>query len=287
MVDTLIFRSLFLAALFFASALAPSIAFADDEDAAAVRPFPADRPGKANGPFTVDEGHFAVESDFVNIVNDQWSSDSITTRSVVAGDPLLKWGVRSDTDIELQLGGYQHIAVKDRSTGITTRTDGYGDDVVRLKYNVMGNDGSDVGVAILPYMKLPLATESLRKAGLTNNSIEGGLILPVNINLPHDFSLGYQTEVDANRNTDNNDFHANFVNIALLSHPLPGDKDITATLELFSSVSARKSSPNIYTLDPSFAYQVLPNLAFDIETDIGLNRDAPDAQMIGGVAWVY
>lgn len=265
---------------------APRVWAADGADNNA-RPFPSDRPGKANGPFTVDAGHFAVESDFVNFIYDHWANTPTTTQSLTAGDPLLKYGLNSDTDIELQLGGFQHYAVKDRAAGATSRVDGYGDETLRVKHNIAGNDGSDFAVALLPYLKLPTATANLRNAGITNNRIEGGLIVPMNYNLPRDFAAGYETEVDALKNADNGDMHANFVNIASLSHPVPGNKDITATLELYSSISARKSSPDIYTIDPSLAWQVAPNLAFDVETDIGLNRDAPDLQMICGVAWMY
>jgi len=251
------------------------------------RPFPADRPGKASGPFTVDAGHFDIESDFVNLTAD--SNAAAITRGVVFADPLLKAGLTRDIDIELQLGGLQRYDVKDRSGGTKTHTIGYGDETIRLKVNLAGNDGSDFAIALLPSIKIPSATDSLRKAGLANNRIEGGLLVPMNYNLPHDFALGYQAEWDAAKNAGDGDFHANIVNIALLSHPVPRVDNMTATLEFYSNISTSKavSDLNILTLDPSITYQVSPQLVFDVETDIGLNRGATDLQMIFGITRVF
>jgi hypothetical protein len=259
------------------------------EEAPPPRPFPADRPGKASGPITVDQGHLEFESDIINYLHAHPASSSVTTNGYTIADPLIKVGISHDVDVELQMGGYQWYSFKDRSTGVTTHASGFADEVVRTKINLMGNDGSDFAIGIIPYIKLPLASSSLRNSGLSNTSVEGGVIVPTTYNLSNDFVLGFQTEIDANRNADDGNFHTTFVNIPSISHPIPGIDNLVGMLELYSGVTTSKSvdDPNIYTLDLSLAYQLTPQTAFDVETDIGLNRDAPNLQLISGLAWLF
>src|SRR5438046_2448101 len=71
---------------------------------------------------------------------------------------------------------------------------GYGDATVRLKYNLLGNDSGWSALAVTPYLKFPTGEENIG-----NHSIEGGLILPLDVELPWDLDLGLTTRFDAVR----------------------------------------------------------------------------------------
>src|ERR1700683_1813057 len=65
-----------------------------------LRSFNADRPPKANSPYTVDAGHFQYETD-VAVYGDADSS-GVKTRNWTVFDPTLKLGLTNTIDAELQ-----------------------------------------------------------------------------------------------------------------------------------------------------------------------------------------
>ena len=108
--------------------------------------------------------------------------------------------------------------------------------------------------------------------------------MPISYKLPSDFVLLLDPELDVFKNALNNGRHANFTNLINLSHPVPGIKDLTASVEFFASVSAEHASPDIYTADFALAYLVNPRLQLDVGTIVGINRAAPDLQLFSGVS---
>ena len=126
--------------------------------------------------------------------------------------------------------------------GGVARSHGFGDVFFRAKVNFIGNDSGDLAIAAIPYIKVPSQV-----ALISNGATEAGVIIPIQYKLPSDFVLLIDPEFDALKNAANNGRHANFVNLINLSHPVPGIKDLTAEVEFFSSVSAERLSPDIYT----------------------------------------
>ena len=71
------------------------------------------------------------------------------------------------------------------SPGPATTTDGFGDITTRLKVNLWGNDGGRTALAIMPFLKVPTASD-----GLGNDVVEGGIIVPFAFELPAGWSCG-------------------------------------------------------------------------------------------------
>jgi hypothetical protein len=78
--------------------------------------------------------------------------------------------------------------------GPSFNQNGWGDTVLRLKDNLVGNHGEEFGVAIIPYIKLATNTDDLG-----NNSTEGG----VNGNVSSTFSLNYTLQLGYLKQDDN------------------------------------------------------------------------------------
>ena len=241
---------------------------------AALRGFSTDRPNKSNSPITVDAGHYQIETD---ILSGSYSrSRGITTRYYQFADPVLKAGLTNSVDFELGFGGYQQSVTT--GGGIAAiRGSGFGDLTPRLKWNLLGNDGGDVQIAVIPYVKIPTAA---RRIG--NGQVEGGAILTVGVNLPFDFTAIVQTEIDILKNGANNGKHANFVNLVNLSHAIYGD--LTGSVELASQVTGDRGSTNAYTADFALSYALTPTLQLDAAAYVGLNRDAPRLTLYTGIS---
>ncbi len=244
----------------------------------ALRAFSPDRPARASTPITVDAGRFQIESDFLNYTS--MNRQGASTGTFEATDPVIKLGINSFTDFEVGFAGFVDTRTTRNLDGTTlSKGSGFGDVTLATKFNLLGNAGGTYGFAVIPYLIVPSGTHNVSSGG-----VEGGVIAPFTVSLPSDFNLTLQTELDALRNSDNPGTHVAFTNIVNLTHPVPGIKDLTATVEFYSSVLTERHTPDIYTFDTALAYLVQPDLQLDIGANIGLNRGAPDYQIYSGVA---
>jgi hypothetical protein len=243
-----------------------------------LRAFAPDRPPKADSATTVDAGHFQYETDLVNYAQTNFAG--VTTRVYEAFDPVWKFGLTNWADFELQYSGYQNYVATNNSTGaVVASGSGFGDVFVKSKINLFGNDSGTAALAVIPYVKVPSSAPFI-----SNGVVEGGLIAPLQLQLPQDFGLTLMTEIDALKNADDDGRHANFVNLVNLNHPVPGIKNLSAAIELYSSVGTDPNTPPVYTFDTALIYLLTPNVQLDAGADFGLDSAAPNLQVFAGLS---
>jgi hypothetical protein len=246
----------------------------DDE----MRKFTPDRPGKGYSVRTIDAGHFELEMDFINYTYARYLG--IVTHSVETLDPNYKIGLTNWADFEIQFNGLQAQRSFENLSGATAaQATGFGDVFLRTKINLFGNDDGPMGLAIIPYVKLPSSDPVI-----SNGAVEGGLIVPLALRLPQDYLVTLMTEVDALKDPDECGRYANFVNLVGVSHPLPGVEGAIAMAELYSSVGADRAAPPIYTFDLGLNYRLDQHTILDVGLNLGLNNAAPKAQIYTGVS---
>ena len=149
----------------------------DDE----MRSFSTDRPTKSDTPYTVDAGHYQYETD---ILNWSYNRNSTTTSNLLVADPVLKAGLTNSTDLEIALAPFNFNQSHVRGTTTKNTAAGFGDFYARVKYNVLGNDGGDYAVAVVPYVKAPTAAHNVG-----NGHWEGGGYVPFVAALPYDVTV--------------------------------------------------------------------------------------------------
>lgn len=244
----------------------------------ALRPFNTDRPAKATSPYTVDGGRFQLESDLVNYTYDHANATNVTQRNWVVADPTLRIGLTSDIELDLISSGfYNNVKSTNRANGSSQTDQGFGDITLRSKFNLVGNDDGDIAFGIVPQIKFPTAT-----GGVGNGAYEGGVLLPVAVALPLDVTLTLTPEFDALKNVNSNGHSAAFSQIASFSRAIV--ENVTGYVEFFAGEGAESGVKNVYTLDLAASYVIVPNLQFDVGTNIGLNRAAPDVQAYVGIS---
>ena len=242
-----------------AALLMPAIAHAED-----VRDFAPDRPSRSDTPFTVPTDYVQIETDIVNYTH---PNDVLQ-----ALDPLLKYGVSNTLDLEVQIGGL----VSQRAAGI--HTTGFGDVVVRAKLNLLGDDGGDVTIALIPYLKIPTA-----RAPIGNTIVEGGLNLPVLIALPYDVGLTIEPEISALKNTNNSGHQASATGVINLGRKIIGD--LSGFVEIYAETYGDQQAPGPQvTFDTGLSYLVTKTLQLDLGTAIGLNHTSPSLNVYAGIA---
>jgi hypothetical protein len=243
-----------------------------------MRTFDPERPGKILNPFTIDAGHFQIESDLFDYTHTNFAGAG--TQLFETADPVIKLGLTSSIDFELVLNGYLNSATHSNQTGMLTSSGhGFGDTIIKTKINLVGDDGGTFAMALVPFVKVPSAAP-----GLGNGVVEGGVALPMQINLPQDFVLGLQIEYDALKNANDSQRYANLVSIANLGHAVSFiSKDLTASIEFFSAVGTDPFTPAVYTFDVGLAYLIAPNVQLDAGANFGLTKASPDLNLYTGI----
>ena len=244
-----------------------------------LRELNTDRPDKTESPYTVDSGHFQLELDLVSYTHDRdktGGSDTQTDAFSLA--PLnLKVGLLHNVDLQLILETYTHARVKDRVANTVEKMSGFGDVTTRLKLNLWGNDGGRTAFALMPFVKFPSNQD-----GLGNHSVEGGIILPLAVELPRGFGLGMMTEVDCLRNDTGSGEHASFVNSITVNHDLIGK--LGGYLEFFSEVGTERNTSWVGTVDLGLTWGLTDNLQLDAGINIGVTPSADDFNPFVGLS---
>ncbi len=256
--------------------LAAGLAFADD--ASALRPLCTDRPTKSTAPCTVDAGHVQIESDLFNFTDDHSGGGDVKT--YLFTNPTIKYGLTANLDAEINMVPFAVVTSRGPATGVTSRTSGVGDLFVRLKWNLLGNAGGNVGLALSPYVKLPTASR-----GIGNGGAEAGLIAPVNINLLANWSVTIDPEIDLLKNTGDDRRHVNTSGLISLSRGV--SKTLTLSAELWADQNFDPQGEQTQVsadLGAAFIPAKAPNLQFDGGVNFGLNHNTPGTQVYIGVS---
>lgn len=247
-----------------------------------LREMTTDRPDKTESPFTVDAGHFQLEMDFVTSTHDRDTSGGGDTRvSSYAVAPVnLKVGLLNNLDLQLFLETYNWVKTEDRQAATTTHQSGFGDVTARLKYNLWGNDGGSTAFALMPFVKMPTSQDHLG-----NDSVEGGLIIPLSVELPRGWDMGLMTQFNAVRDNEGSGYHPDFVNTITFGHDIIGK--LGGYAEFFSEVSTEKNSAWIGTVDFGLTYGITENLQLDAGINIGVTESADDLNPFVGISYRY
>ena len=228
------------------------------------RPYNTDRPSKTDSPFTIDAGVFQIESDVWN-----WTLDyekGVRTRTWIIGNTNFKLGLTNWMDLQIFPQFYVNKRTSGPAFGKPLEQDGFGDTTVRLKINLLGNDGGKLVIGFLSSLKIPTNT------GDTGNQVwEPGFELPVSYSLPLGFTLFAQTRIDILDKARSSNMQVQWQNPIGLSRTIVGN--LSGYVEFYDAVS---SGPWVGTLDTGLIYQVTPNCSIDVNSFFGLTRSAPD-----------
>lgn len=231
-----------------------------------------DRPGKGNNACTVPSGLVQLETDLLNWT--RTTDGGTRTDTFLYTNPTLKFGLSGSSDIQINIAPYEEV--RTRIGGVTDRIGGVGDLFVRYKQRLTGASAG-TQIALFPFVKLPTA-----RRGLGNGKVEGGLAVPINIDLPKDFSLGVSPEADLVANAAGSSRHLS-VQTALNLGKTIGKVNLAA--ELWGQWDFDPAgTERQYSADVMATWLARPMLQFDVGANFGLNRAAPDLQLYTGVS---
>lgn len=191
-----------LAAVALAAAVAatPAATLLDPAPADAMRPLATDRPTLTFSPLSVDAGHLQLETD-VGVA----SFDGRTAGLTLFGSTL-RAGLTDQTDLQVSFPtlGLSHDLVRGAGNDPTL-----GNFTARLKVNIFGNDGGAFAIGAVPFASFGTGPSTV------------GVIIPVFVALPADFTLGGQLGGEAiaqNSTETGNVVDAHFLTTVVLNH---------------------------------------------------------------------
>jgi hypothetical protein len=236
-----------------------------------MRPMSTDRPDKTESAYTVDAGHFQIEATLVQFGMDTWNADGESVFGINAGNVNIKVGLTNNADFQAVVENVLHERV--RTDGSTTRKSGFGDIQTRLKVNLWGNDGGTTALAVMPYINWPANTN-----GFGNKKVEGGIIVPLAVELPWGVGMGVMTEVDFVVR-DRSDYGLDFVNSITFSRDIVGN--LAGYAECHTLLPDTGMDP-IVTLDVGLCYAFTEDLLFDAGINFGVTEAADDFNPFAG-----
>jgi hypothetical protein len=246
---------------------------------ALMRELSTDRPDKTESPFTVDAGHFQIEADLISYSYDRHNPEHADVRveSWSFATLNLKAGLLNNIDLQVVVPSYAQERTRDRDAGTIEEAGGFGDVITRLKVNVWGNDGGKTAFAVMPFVKWPTAENDLG-----NGAIEGGVILPLAVELPAEWGMGVMTQVDFTKDSTGGGFHAEWINTITFGHDIVGP--LAGYVEFFSLVSAEEDADWIGTVDLGLTYAIHDDVQLDTGINIGVTRAADDFNPFLGIS---
>jgi hypothetical protein len=244
---------------------------------ALMRELTTDRPDKTESPYTVDAGHFQIEMDLASYTHDRDTANraDLKADSLAVAALNLKAGLLNQVELQLMVDTYTWVRVQDR--GAVARQSGFGDLTTRLKINCWGNDGGTTALALMPFVKFPTSQHDLG-----NHAVEGGLIVPLAVELPLGWGMGLMTEFDVMQDADGTGRHSEFINSVTFSHDIVGR--LSGYLEFYSQVIARHEVPWIGTADFGLTYRLTEDLQLDAGVSLGVTRPAADVNPFLGLS---
>jgi len=246
-----------------------------------MREMSTDRPDKTESAYTVDAGHFQFEMDVLSYSYDRDNGLPGDTRieSLSIAPVNLKVGLCNRADFQVVVETYTSVRTHVRDARQVERQRGFGDVTMRLKANMWGNDAGRTALALMPFVKLPTNQDDLG-----NNSVEGGLIAPLAVDLGGGWGMGLMTEVDWVRG-DRGGHNPEFINTITFGHNIVGNLD--GYIEFFSAVSTERDSDWVGTFDTGLTYGLTEDIQLDAGINIGVTRSADDWNPFLGLSWRF
>lgn len=237
-----------------------------------LRDLSADRPDTTESPITVDPGWFQIEGSFFDYGRND--DGGIEEEVFTYGALNLKAGLLHNVDIQFVFDSYTEVRTNDKAADITETVEGFSDLQVRLKINLWGNDGGRTAFAFFPFVKIPTGSD------LSNDNVEGGIILPFSVDLSERVGLGLMAEVDFVYDDEERSYESEFVHTAVLGFGLT---EKLGTYVEYVGVAGTAGFDYQAGVSAGVTYAISDDVQFDVGGRLGLNEAAEDGGVFTGI----
>jgi len=228
-----------------------------------------DRPDVTESAYTVEAGHFQVESDLFKQVRNK--SDGMQTIENTYNLANLKLGITQKLDVQLVVPTYATNTTRDLATNkIIDKQSGFGDITARVKYNIWGSGGGKSALAVLPFVSLP-------SSSFADNGVQGGVTFPFALELNDKTSFGAQTTISFVKE-DNNKYYTDMLYSFTFGRSL--FEQLDGFVEGVATYSPYAKNTDFYA-NGGLIFSATKNFNIDAGLNIGLNSGADNIYFVG------
>ncbi len=244
-----------------------------------MRAMTTDRPDTTETPFTIDAGHVQIESTAFGFSRSHADAAGGVLDTYETATTNVRIGLTNDVEINFVWQPYGWTRY--RQTGLVAESaSGVGGLDIRAKVNLWGNDDFErrgSALALLPYITLPTDAHN----GISPEHAGGGLLVPLEFALPHDFGIGFNGRVAWMRDEASGSYRAEYLGTAALSY------EWTSVFATYCEIVIDHAPANATTavaLGAGLTYAVTENLQLDAGVNFGVTTDADRFNPFVGVA---
>jgi hypothetical protein len=236
-----------------------------------MRSLSTDRPDFTESPNTVDAGHVQGEIDILAYSMEEAEGVDVTGLSLL--NINAKIGVTNCADIQVVVPVYNSVEIDGGE-----KFSGFGDLLVRLKFNLFGNDGGNASVGIMPILQLPTASDEIAES----DQIQGGISLPFSIGVSDGLAFGAMAQADFVE-VGGKQYRKDLALSATLAKELTGK--MGAYLEFISISSLSEEVTHEAYIATGGAFSANHNLQLDAGVNIGTTTAAVDLVVFAGISF--
>jgi len=246
----------------------------------AMRDMTTDRPDMTESPFTVDAGHVQIETNIFGFSRSATDDAGGTLDAHEWFTTNVRIGLTNSTEINLVWQPYGKTHYRQPGSP-AARASGAGGLDIRGKVNLWGNDdATEIGsaLALLPYITLPAGAGN----GISPEHVEGGLIVPLAIELPHNFGFGVNGGVAWVRGDVTGKYNAEYLATAALSYEWT--EKFGTYYEVAANFAASENGGTALILATGLTYAVTANVQLDAGVNFGVSSAADRYNPFIGIA---
>lgn len=245
-----------------------------------MREMTTDRPDATESPFTVDAGHIQFETSLIDWTYDTRNAGDTSGSTLTWAQTNIRLGLTNQTEIALVFTPYSRERAKDQAAGTVDYPDGAGDLEFRFKWNLLGNDDGKIAFGLLPHLILPTGSDDL-----SGDHVQGGIILPLAVELCEGLGLGTMLEIDFVYDDVDRGYDTELLHTLSVGADLVGD--LGGYIEYASIWSGDSGTQYQGILGGGLTYAVTEDLQLDLGVNFGLTKSADDLNLFLGFSWRY
>ncbi len=247
-----------------------------------LREMTTDRPDTTESPFTVDAGHIQIETNLFGYTRSRPDTDGAVSDTYEFATTNIRIGLTNNAEVNVVWQPYGTVRTRQGDPVATQRDTGIGGLDLRAKFNLWGNDTFDktgTALALLPYVTLP----TNRHNGISQEYVEGGLIVPMGIKLSDKFGLGLNAGMSWVKSDAESGYHAEYLASASLAY------EWTDKLGTYYEVAARFNvddprGSEVVVLGTGITYAITESLQLDAGVNFGVTSAADRINPFVGIS---
>lgn len=228
-----------------------------------------DRPDVTESAYTVEAGHFQVETDLFRHARNK--NDGVKSIENTYNLANYKLGLTEKMDIQLVMPTYVTTTTRDLATGkLIDKQSGFDDISLRLKYNLWGNAGGKTALSLLPFVTFPTSS-------FASNGVQGGITIPFALKINDDWNFGSQVSVSLAKEDDDN-YHGEYLYSFTFGRTVTSK--LNCFVEAYATYNAYSKITDTYA-NGGLIFSVTDNLNIDAGLNYGLNKSADKVYFVG------